>query len=304
MNPQLPPLNPLRVFESAARHLSFTEAAAELHITPGAVSHQIKALESWLGFALFDRSERPPKLTRGGEMYAKGLSVAFEQIVRATQELVSSGSAQVLTVRGHTTFFVRWLIPLLPAFQHAHPNIKIRLASSVDAVDFRRDTVDVGILYGDGPWEGLRSDLLFSDELTPVMAPQLAATLPSEPSTEALLKLPLLHSNRRPQHWPDWIAAVGAVRKNAKNDLYYEDLSVIYQCAIQGLGVALGQRRYVAKDLEQGILVAPHPFVLRRSRGYHLVCPQSRADDPKISTFREWLLKYGVDSSLENFKVG
>lgn len=304
MNPQLPPLNPLRVFESAARHLSFTEAAAELHITPGAVSHQIKALESWLGFALFDRSERPPKLTRGGEMYAKGLSVAFEQIVRATQELVSSGSAQVLTVRGHTTFFVRWLIPLLPAFQHAHPNIKIRLASSVDAVDFRRDTVDVGILYGDGPWEGLRSDLLFSDELTPVMAPQLAATLPSEPSTEALLKLPLLHSNRRPQHWPDWIAAVGAVRKNAKNDLYYEDLSVIYQCAIQGLGVALGQRRYVAKDLEQGILVAPHPFVLRRSRGYHLVCPQSRADDPKISAFREWLLKYGVDSSLENFKVG
>jgi len=109
MNPQLPPLNPLRVFESAARHLSFTEAAAELHITPGAVSHQIKALESWLGFALFDRSERPPKLTRGGEMYAKGLSVAFEQIVRATQELVSSGSAQVLTVRGHTTFFVRCL---------------------------------------------------------------------------------------------------------------------------------------------------------------------------------------------------
>jgi len=304
MNPQLPPLNPLRVFESAARHLSFTEAAAELHITPGAVSHQIKALESWLGFALFDRSERPPKLTRGGEMYAKGLSVAFEQIVRATQELVSSGSAQVLTVRGHTTFFVRWLIPLLPAFQHAHPNIKIRLASSVDAVDFRRDTVDVGILYGDGPWEGLRSDLLFSDELTPVMAPQLAARLPSGPSTEALLKLPLLHSNRRPQHWPDWIAAVGAVRKNAKNDLYYEDLSVIYQCAIQGLGVALGQRRYVAKDREQGILVAPHPFVLRRSRGYHLVCPQSRADDPKISAFREWLLKYGVDSSLENFKVG
>jgi len=303
MNPQLPPLNPLRVFESAARHLSFTEAAAELHITPGAVSHQIKALETWLGFALFDRSERPPRLTRGGEVYAKGLSVAFGQIVRATQELVAAGSAQVLTVRGHTTFFLRWLIPLLPAFQHAHPAIKIRLAASVDAVDFRRDTVDVGILYGDGPWEGLRGDLLFSDALTPVMAPELAATLPAEAGTAALLKLPLLHSNRRPQHWPDWIAAAGAARKVSAGDVYYEDLSVIYQCAIQGLGVALGQLRYVARDLEQGILVAAHPFVLRRPRGYHLVCPQARADDPKIRAFREWLVACGATQSLEKFKA-
>ncbi|WP_296559371.1 transcriptional regulator GcvA [Pigmentiphaga sp.] len=303
MNPQLPPLNPLRVFESAARHLSFTEAAAELHITPGAVSHQVKALETWLGFALFDRTERPPRLTRGGEVYAKGLSVAFGQIVRATQELVSSGSAQVLTVRGHTTFFLRWLIPLLPAFQHAHPTIKIRLAASVDAVDFRRDTVDVGILYGDGPWEGLRSDLLFSDALTPVMAPELAAALPAGGSTGALLKLPLLHSNRRPQHWSDWIAAAGAARKVSASDVHYEDLSVIYQCAIQGLGVALGQLRYVAKDLEQGILVAPHPFVLRRARGYHLVCPQARADDSKICAFREWLVACGTARSLEKFKA-
>jgi len=303
MNPQLPPLNPLRVFESAARHLSFTEAAAELHITPGAVSHQIKALETWLGFALFDRSERPPRLTRGGEVYAKGLSVAFGQIVRATQELVASGSAQVLTVRGHTTFFLRWLIPLLPAFQHAHPAIKIRLAASVDAVDFRRDTVDVGILYGDGPWEGLRGDLLFSDALTPVMAPELAATLPAEAGTAALLKLPLLHSNRRPQHWPDWTGAAGAARKVSAGDVYYEDLSVIYQCAIQGLGVALGQLRYVARDLEQGILVAAHPFVLRRPRGYHLVCPQARADDPKIRAFREWLVACGATQSLEKFKA-
>jgi len=290
MNPQLPPLNPLRVFESAARHLSFTRAAQELHITQGAVSHQIKALESWLGFALFERGSRRLALTRGGEIYASALAGAFAQIVRATQELASSGAKQVLTVRGHTTLFVRWLIPQLPAFQAAHPDINVKLAASVEGVDFRRDEADVGIVYGDGPWEGLRNDLLFSDELTPVMAPELAARLPRPCTTEALLRLPLLHSNRRPQHWPDWLRLAGARRGLAVGDMYYEDLSIIYQCATEGLGVALGQLRYLRRELDQGRLVAPHPLVLRRRRGYHLVCPAARADDAKIAAFRQWLL--------------
>ncbi|MBO1114216.1 transcriptional regulator GcvA [Bordetella petrii] len=290
MNPQLPPLNPLRVFESAARHLSFTRAAQELHITQGAVSHQIKALEAWLGFSLFERRARQLQLTRGGELYAAALSGAFAQIVRATQDLVSTGAKQVLTVRGHTTLFLRWLIPLLPAFQSDHPDINVRLAASVEGVDFKRDNADVGIVYGDGPWEGLRNDLLFSDELTPVMAPELAARLPRPCTTAALLELPLLHSNRRPQHWPDWIRLAGASRGLAVGDMYYEDLSVIYQCAAEGLGVALGQLRYLEKDLAQGRLVAPHPLVLRRRRGYHLVCPAARADDGKVVCFRKWLL--------------
>ncbi|WP_186332378.1 transcriptional regulator GcvA [Bordetella genomosp. 13] len=292
MNPQLPPLNPLRVFESAARHLSFTDAAQELHITQGAVSHQIKALETWLGFPLFERRARRLGLTPGGERYAASLNVAFAQIVRATQEVVSTGATQVLTVRGHTTMFVRWLIPLLPAFQSDHPDINVRLAAGVQGVDFAREEADVGIVYGDGPWDGLRSDLLFSDALTPVMAPELAQRLSGPCTTEALLALPLLHSNRRPQHWPDWIRAAGGSRRMAVGDMYYEDLSVIYQCATEGLGVALGQLRYLERDLAAGRLVAPHPLVLRRRRGYHLVCPQERAEDGKIACFRNWLLAH------------
>jgi LysR family transcriptional regulator, glycine cleavage system transcriptional activator len=290
MNPQLPPLNPLRVFESAARHLSFTNAAQELHITQGAVSQQIKVLEGWLGFGLFERGSRRLRLTSGGERYAAALNGAFAQIVRATQEVVSTGAKQVLTVRGHTTFFVRWLVPLLPAFQSAHHDINVRLTASVEGVDFTRDTADVGIMYGDGPWPGLRNDLLFTDELTPVMAPELGARLPTPCTTEALLQLPLLHSNRRPQRWPDWIRAAGAKRRMSPGDMYYEDLSVIYQCATEGLGVALGQLRYLEKDLAQGKLVAPHPLVLRRPRGYHVVCPEARADEDKIACFRRWLL--------------
>jgi len=289
MNPLLPPLNPLRVFESVARHLSFTEAAQELHITQGAVSHQIKALESWLGFAVLERGGRRLRLTRGGENYAAALTQAFAQITGATRELVSTGAKQVLTVRGHTTLFVRWLIPLLPAFQAAHPDINVRLSGAVEGVDFTRENADIGIVYGDGPWEGLRNDLLFSDELTPVLAPELARRLPTPCTTEAMLELPLLHSNRRPQHWPDWIRLAGAQRGVTAGDMYYEDLSIIYQCATEGLGVALGQLRYLEKDLAQGRLIAPHDLVLRRPRGYHLVCPANRADEAKIACFRNWL---------------
>jgi LysR family glycine cleavage system transcriptional activator len=299
MNPQLPPLNPLRVFESAARHLSFTAAAQELHITQGAVSHQIKTLENWLGFELFERNARRLHLTRRGERYAAALTKAFASIVQATQDVLATSVKQVLTVRGHTTLFAHWLIPLLPAFQAAHPDINVRLAASVEVVDFKRDHADVGIVYGDGPWEGLRNDLLFSDELTPVMAPKLAASLPDPCTAEALLKLPLLHSNRRPQHWPDWIQAAGATRAPTASDMYYEDLSVIYQCATEGLGVALGQLRYLQRDLALGRLVAPHPLVLRRKRGYHLVCPQARANDGKIACFRDWLLAHGAEPLTE-----
>ncbi|MDH4378162.1 MAG: transcriptional regulator GcvA [Ramlibacter sp.] len=291
MNPEFPPLNPLRVFESVARHLSFTAAAKELHITQGAVSHQIKTLETWLGFELFDRTNRRLKLTRSGEVYGAELTNAFAHIVQATQNLLVSGAHQILTVRGYTTLFVRWLIPYLPKFQADHPDIRVRLFStSTDGTDFRREQADVGIIYGEGPWPGLHSDLLWTDALTPVMSPELAAKLPSPCSVEDLLALPLLYSNRRPQHWSEWIAKAGATRGRNAGDIYCEDLSIVYQYAVDGLGIALGQLPYVAKELESGALVAPHPLVLTTSRGYHMVCPTEYADEPKVARFREWLL--------------
>lgn len=290
MNSRLPPLNQLRVFECVARHRSFTSAAKELHITQGAVSHQMRALEDWLGFRLFERHKGRLRISSGGKAYARALSVAFSEVGRATEELISVGSHQVLTVRGHTTFFTHWLIPLLPRFQEECPGIKVRLTSSVEWIDFEKDPADVGIRYGDGNWEGLGSDLLFSDELTPVLSPQLAARLPQPFTMEDVLSLPLLHSNRRPHHWRDWIEAAGGQRRASSDDMYYEDLSIIYECAIQGLGVALGQRRYLERELARGTLIAPCSFVLKRSRGYHLVYPESQAGDAKVMDFKNWLL--------------
>ena len=296
MPSSLPPLNALRVFECAARHLSFTRAADELNITPSAVSHQIKALETGLGVALFERRGRRLALTPGGKVYASALGSAFAKVLQATQELRTTGSHQILNLRGYGTFFVRWLIPRISDFQERHRDIKLRLTTHVEAVNFRRDDVDLGIVYGVGPWEGWRSDLLFADALVPVMSPRLAAAMPQPVGLEQMLALPMLHSRRRVQ-WDDWLRAVGAARAPSANDMNFEDVTILYQCVLEGLGTALLQIKHVERDLAEGRLVVAHPFVLRRPGGYHLVCPLETEHDDKIVRFRTWLLGQSLQAS-------
>jgi LysR family glycine cleavage system transcriptional activator len=296
MASNLPPLNALRVFECAARHLSFTHAAEELNITQSAVSHQVKGLEEWLGFSLFERHGQRLSLTPGGNIYAATLGTVFTRIVQATQDLMTTGSHQILNLRGYGTFFVRWLIPRISDFQEKNRDIKIRLTTHVEAVDFTRDNVDLGIVYGVGPWEGCTSDLLFTDALIPVVSAKLASELNNPCSLEEMLALPMLHSRRRIQ-WEDWLRAVGATRKPSENDMYFEDVTILYQCVLEGLGVALVQVKYVERDLAEGRLVAPYPFTLERKGGYHLVCPVETATEDKIVRFRKWLLKQNMQSA-------
>lgn len=293
----LPPLNALRTFECAARHLSFTLAAEELNITQSAVSHQIKALEAWLGFLLFERHGQRLSLTPGARIYAVALGTSFSKILQATHDVMTAGSHQVLNLRGYGTFFVRWLIPRISDFQEKNRDIKIRLTTHVEAVNFARDNVDVGIVYGTGPWEGCRSDQIFTDALVPVVSPKLAEKLSRDGSLADILSLPMLHSRRRAQ-WEDWLMAVGAIRKPAENDMYFEDVTILYQCVLEGLGVALVQYRYVERDLAEGRLIIAHPFTLERQGGYHLVCPTETAGDDKIVRFRAWLLAQKPGAAL------
>jgi len=291
----LPSLNALRVFECAARHLSFTQAAAELSITQSAVSHQLKGLEQWLGFPLFERQGQRLSLTPGGKVYAATLSTVFTRIEQATHDVMATGSQHILNLRGYGTFFVRWLIPRISDFQEKNKDIKLRLTTHVEAVDFTRDNVDLGIVYGAGLWEGCRCDLLFTDALVPVVSARLAAEIGAPCTLDEMLGLPMLHSRRRVQ-WEDWLRAVGATRKPSGNDMYFEDVTILYQCVLEGLGVALLQTRYVERDLAQGRLVVPYPFTLKREGGYHLVCPLESANDNKIVRFREWLMAQNLES--------
>lgn len=288
MKRRIPPLNPLRAFEAAARHMSFTKAAEEMNVTQGAISRQVKVLEEYLGFALFDRTSKGLELSRNGRGYAATLSQAFEQIALATDEVITARSHSVLTIRGYTTFLVRWLVPLLPEFKIKHPNIEIRLVSASDPVDFERENVDLGIRYGYGHWRNMESELLFFDSLIPVCSPALVEQTRLE-SPRDLSRCTLLHLNLRRRDWPDWLAAAGDEHLNVENNLFLEDLGVVYQCAVAGMGVAIGQQAYVEDDLAARRLVAPFDFVLRRSKGYYLVFPKDRGHVTKIRVFQEWL---------------
>jgi LysR family transcriptional regulator, glycine cleavage system transcriptional activator len=286
---RLLPLNPLRAFEAAARHLSFTRAAEELGVTQGAVSRHIRALEQRLGFPLFARTAQGLHLEQGSRVYAQVLHDAFNRIARATDNLVATQTHSVLTIRGYTTFFIRWLIPRLPDFQRIHTDIEVRLVAATNPVDFDRDAVDIGFRYGRGHWRGWRSDPLFMDELFPVCSPGYLAQRDATAPATLIPQSTLLHHNLRSGDWADWLALADCARARHDNH-YFEDLSIVYECARASLGIAIGQRSYIEDDLESGRLVQPFNTVLHRDLGYYLVCPTERADAPKIALFREWLL--------------
>lgn len=288
MSRRMPPLNALRTFEVAARNLSFTKAAAEINLTQGAVSRQVKLLEDFLGFELFERTPRGVELSRAGAVYAAALTRAFQSIIDATDELATTHTQSVLTIRGYTTFIVRWLLPLMPDFHRRHGNIEVGLVSASDPVDFERDRVDLGIRYGYGRWKGVVCFPLFKDELLPVCSPllQQAACLVSPRDLD---RCTLLHINLRQKDWPDWLAQVGLRSSIGAQNLYFEDLGIAYECALAGQGIVMGQRAYVAADLAAGRLVAPFEDVLHRDAGYFLVCPKERVELAKIKAFTSWL---------------
>ncbi len=290
---QLPPLNPLRAFEAAARNRSFTRAAAELGVTQGAVSRHVRSLEDRLGFALFERAAGGLELSPSSRAYAAAVSDAFDRIARATEGLLATQAHAVLVVRGYTTFLARWLIPRLPSFQLLHPDIDVRLVSASTAVDFDRDAVDVAIRYGNGRWRHCRADLLFQDELTPVCHPDYLARCGASGPADLLRRATLLHHNLRPGDWPDWLASGGLAAPDPGRARHFEDLGIIYESARAQLGLAMGQRAYLGRELGAGTLIEPFPTVLRRSLGYYLVCREERAALPKIRLFREWLTEAG-----------
>lgn len=288
---RLPPLNPLRAFEAAARHLSFTKAAQELNVTQGAVSRHIRALEERLGFQLFVRTPQGLALDHSCEVYAKTIGQAFADIARATDQLRSTQSHSVLTLRGYTTFLVRWLLPRLPDFQQRHPEIEVRLVAAANSVRFDRDAVDAGIRYGEGNWRTWQSDLLFNDELVPVCSRRYLETHGAGSQEALISKGTLLHHNLRPNDWPEWLEAARLSGVKPKEDKYFEDLGIIYETARAGMGMAIMQKSYIGGDATSDFPLQPFDTVLNRRFGYYFVCPTDRLDSPKIRLFREWLIE-------------
>jgi LysR family glycine cleavage system transcriptional activator len=289
--PLLPSLNGLQVFEAAARHLSFTRAAAELNVTQTAVSHQIRRLEEQLGLRLFIRRNRALALTREAQDYLPSVRAAFEDLRRATDRLLRPTRDNVLTVSTTMSLAAKWLVPRLADFQEAHPGIEVRITTSMRLVDFRREEIDVAIRYGRGRWPGLRADWLMAEDIFPVCSPALLAASKPLRSPADLSEHTLLHVDAIRDEWPLWLTAAGLPAGfTTRRSLTFDERLMALQAAMDGLGIALGRTRIVESDIAARRLVAPFDTPMASSEaGYYLVGPTDTADTPKIALFRAWL---------------
>ncbi|MES0372215.1 MAG: transcriptional regulator GcvA [Mariprofundaceae bacterium] len=287
MSKPIPSLNALRAFVAAAKHGNLKKAADDLFVTPSALSHQIKNLEESLDVKLFNRSKAGLSLTQSGELIHADLAAAFEQINQTLSKLGQQDQEELLNVSMLSTFAMRWFIPRLAGFQKQHPEIEVRISTSIIQVDFSREDIDCAIRSGRGSWEGLHAEYLFTETFTPVCSPELAESM-KEP--EDLEKQTLLHARLRPDDWQVWLGAVGAGEIQSQHEQVFETRNFAIQAAADGVGIAIIDPSLVAEEIKAGRLVIPFPQTLADESAYYLVYPKKNRSLPRIQAFQTWLL--------------
>jgi len=295
---KLPPLNALRAFEAAARHLSFLKASEELHVTPGAISQQVRALEEQLGVTLFRRMTRGVLLTDAGQRYGKRIGELLDGLVAATVDLQRDDAAGALTVSTMPSFAARWLIPRLGAFRIAHPSIALRVLAEGDLTDFAVENVDVAIRFGPGRYPGLVSELLFHEEIFPVCSPKLLNSGAPLRRLADLVNQTLLHdepgAGYHDLNWRNWLEQVGASEIEPPPGPGFTYTHMTLQAAVAGQGVALGTTVLASDDLASGSLIRPLKESVTSSYSYWLVCPPGSLDRPKAKAFHDWVISEGA----------
>jgi len=286
---RLPPLNAIRAFEAVARHGSVSSAADELCVTHGAVSRHVSRLEDHLGEKLFVRDHQRLALTSRGAAYAAELTRLFDGIERATAENFRAVvERQPLRIGTYPTFAHRVLIPRLWRFQETFPDIPFQLETSQGLPDPPRLDVDVAVVLGRGDWPELNSETLCREELLPVCSPRLlAGRTVKQPRDVA--DLPLLHAVPRLNDWEQWFASMDVTGVDPYRGMRFDTSGMVYQAAVNGLGVAMAQIAYIQEELEQGTLVVLHEQPLVTERAFYVVYPSQRRADRRVLAFAEWL---------------
>ena len=283
---RLPPMQALRAFEAAASELSLTRAAHSLHLTHGAISHQIKALEADLGVRLFARAGRGIRLTDEGERFAQRVRGALNELANAVRELADRSNPRLLRISVTPSFAARWLLPRMARFAAAHPDIDLDVRASGLNVDFQRDDAEVAVRYGTGSWEGVASEHLLDERFFPVCSPKLAhGRLPKVPAD--LARHTLLRSED--EFWQPWFAAAGLDWPEPDRGPIFNDTAHMMQAAVEGHGIVLARTSLLANDLRNGLLVRLFDIEVPGTRKYFLVYPPRLAHAPKIALFRQWL---------------
>ncbi|CAO3443450.1 LysR substrate-binding domain-containing protein [Azospirillum largimobile] len=286
-NSSLPPLNALRAFVAAARHGSFRAAAEELCVTTGAVSRQIRLLEDWLGLTLFDRSRRQVRLTPVGARYFVRVADLFDQLATATGTLREEKSGKVIHLDCIPTFAMHWLLPRLPAFKTAFPDVELSLFTAPDRIDLSRP-LDYAIRRDPGHFAGLAPHPLMAERSAPVCSPQLLKEVNGEAMPDGLAGRTVIAIRARPDLWPNWCAAnrIGADR--LRNRLDVDHTYVAIQAAEDGLGIALVPLLFIERQLADGRLV-PVPGCPAAETGRYFLLEHRHPDHTALPGLADWL---------------
>lgn len=296
---RLPPLNALRAFEAAGRHLSFSKAAEELHVTPAAISHHIKGLEEQLGVALFRREPRRLLLTDAGQRALPGLREAFDRMAATLSEIRESADGELLTISATPSLASKWLLPRLRSFRQRHPEFDVRLDASPQVVDFNRDTdVDIAIRHGQGDYPNLEVEWLLPTSRIPVCSPSLLdgrypLRRPQDLRHHTLLHVPWRCCAATDPDWAEWLQTAGVVGVDPERGPRFNEYAYAIQAAIEGEGVVLASDVLVADDIAAGRLVKPFGDSLSDETpfGYFLVYPPAKARLKRVKHFRSWLVE-------------
>jgi LysR family glycine cleavage system transcriptional activator len=280
------PLNALRAFAEVAQLLSFTRAAEALHVTQSAVSQQVAQLEQRLGKRLIERSGRTLRLTESGEMLAAACQRGFGVIDSALRRVARAGDASSLRFKLPPTFAMRWLMPRLPSFQVLHPGCELHVSTSVQTVDFEAEDVDIALQRAVHPEPAVHAIPVIEERGILVCSPTLWRG--RQPDLGELEGMTVLHSANRRSDWAQWLAAVGRPDLKAGNLLEFEFSLMVYQAAMEGLGVAIAQPEFVETELASGRLVAPVAQAVPTGKRYFLTCQSSRRHVPAIASFFSW----------------
>jgi len=291
---RLPSLDTLRVFSVAARHMSFTKAAGELHLTQSAVSHRVRALEEELGVPLFHRLPRCLELTRAGQALAQRVDQAVADIARTIADLDLGGDTQRLTVTMLPSVASRWLVPRLPQFHALHPDIELQLIADPRLLDLRAARIDLAIRFGRGAYPGYAVTKLMPDRVFPVCSPRLIAQLGPVTTIEALLDLPLLHDSSTEgdgsgSDWQSWLRHVGRSEAACDDGQRFSEAGLLIDAAVLGLGVALARASLVSDHIENETLICPLRLAAPTAFAYYLLGLPEATALQKIVHFRNWL---------------
>ena len=295
MSRRLPPLPAVRAFEAAARHASFSRAGAELHVSAGAVGHQVRLLEEWLGLMLFARGPRSVALTEPGRRYFAEVRELLDELERASLALKDHGASEEVTVTAMPSFVTRWLMPRLGRFRERHGGIEVRVLASVPPVDFATERVDVAIRLGTGPYPGLESEVLLRESFRAVCAPSIAARLRTPGDA---LRETLLHDEyeaRIPDQvdWARWCAAQALSRPAAslRQGLRFSHTYLTLDAAAAGQGVAVASDVLAADAVRQGLLAPAPGEPVRGPYRYSLLSTRAALARPQVSAFCDWMRK-------------